>query len=208
MKASYLFLPRVPVRPQTPGCSKMLDNQNTIRRLPAGAHLTPKLLGRENVVLSGWVGLGRPRNTVGNLIGVLLPGDAIGAVLEGQLCSAVALTPVSVTLDEDGAEGMREMRHLIRQCVRTCHLSAPDRIEDFFLETYDRLEAEGLASDCTFDLPISQAVLGNILGISAAHVNRVIKQLQAASRIRLLGRAVTLLDPSSFGASAQQDSAV
>ena len=165
-----------------------------IRHFPAGAHLEMKILSREDVLLSGWAGLGRPRSSSDNLIGVLLPGDRLGPVLDGHLCRVVALTPVSLAPEADNGDWPRELRHLIRQCVRTCHLSAADRMEDFLLETYERLEAVELAYDGVFDLPLSQATLGNILGLSTGHVNRIIKQLEAEDRIQVTGRSVTLLD--------------
>jgi len=175
-----------------------LDGQNAIRKFPPGAYLTTKTLHHDDILLAGWVGLGRARGAASSLIGVLLPGDRIGAILDGRLCTATSLTPVSVAPDGATTDGMREIRHLIRQCVRTCHLGASDRIGDFFLETYQRLEAEGLASHWTFALPLSQATLGNVLGLSTAHVNRVIKQLQAERRIKIAGREITLLDAAGI----------
>jgi CRP-like cAMP-binding protein len=160
-----------------------------------GAHLTTTTLIRDDVVLNGWVGLGKLGSSGDSLIGVLLPGDRIGAVLDGRLCTGLALTPVSLTSEEDGAYAPLGVQHLVRQCFRTCHFGAADRVEDFFLETYERLEAVGLASNWTFDLPLPQATLGNILGLSTAHVNRVIKQLQSQSRIEIFGRSITLLEP-------------
>lgn len=180
-----------------------LDEQNTIQRFPAGAQLTTKTLSMlgNDILLSGWVGLGQPHWAENHLIGVLLPGDKVGAVLRSQLCSAVALTPVHLASEETDTDEMHEIQHLVRQCVRACHFSALDRIEDFFLESYQRLETVGLASDWTFEFPLPQATLGNILGLSTAHVNRAIKQLQAEARIQIIGRSVTLLKHSSIASA-------
>lgn len=168
-----------------------------IRHFPAGTPLKTDNLACADVLLSGWAGLGRSQFSADNLIGVLLPGDRFAPVLDGLLCHAVALTPVSVILEEDDTYRPKEFRHLIRQCVRTCHFSAADRVEDFLVETYERLEAVELADDGSFDLPLSQATLGNVLGLSAGHVNRVIKQLEAEERIHVAGRTVTLLSMRS-----------
>ena len=170
------------------------DGPEGIRHFPAGALLEMRVLSCEDVLLSGWAGLARPHSSADNLIGVLLPGDRIGPVLDGHLCCAVALTPVALAPDADNGDWPREFRHLIRQCIRTCHLSAADRMEDFLLETYERLEAVELAYDGIFDLPLSQATLGNVLGMSTGHVNRVIKQLEAEDRVQVAGRSVTLLN--------------
>lgn len=176
-----------------------------IRRYPADADLTARLIGCDDILLSGWIGLGKRNAAANNLIGVLLPGDRTATVLDGSLCSAVALTPVSLTSEEKNDDEPREFRHLVRQCVRTSHLNALDRIEDFFRETYERLAAMDMARDRTFDFPLSQATLGNILGLSTAHVNRVIKQLQAEGRVRIAGRTVTLPFLEATGFSVFQN---
>jgi len=170
------------------------DGPEGIRHFPAGALLEMRVLSCEDVLLSGWAGLSRPHPSNDNLIGVLLPGDRLGPVLDGHLCRLVALTPVSLAPDTDIDDWPRELRHLIRQCIRTCHFSAADRMEDFLQETYERLEAVELAYDGVFDLPLSQATLGNVLGLSTGHVNRVIKQLEAEDRIQVAGRSVTLMN--------------
>jgi len=180
------------------------DPPEAIRHFPAGAYLTTAILNCDDIVLSGWVGLGKPGFPGDSLIGVLLPGDRIGAILDGRLCSGVALTPVSLITEWDNTGEPLEFRHLVRQCIRTCHFGASERIEDFFRETYERLEAVELAWDWTFDFPLSQATLGNILGLSTAHVNRVIKQLQVEGRIQILGRTVTLVTPESVSLPSHQ----
>ena len=165
---------------------------SNIRHFPAGTVLNSDVLIYADVLLSGWAGMLGPHSATGNLIGVLLPGDRFAPVLDNLLCQAVALTPVSVILEEDNTNWPRELQHLIRQCVRTCHFSAAERVEDFFAETYERLSAVELADNGRFDLPLSQATLGNILGLSAGHVNRSIKQLEAEDRLHVAGRTVTL----------------
>jgi len=175
------------------------DEQTEVRTFQAGAQLTTRSLLLDDVLLSGWVGLGGPDCDDGGLIGILLPGDRIGTVLDNRLCSAIALTAIGVTSNDAPKEGMPEVQHLVRQCIRTCHFSALDRIEDFFRETYRRLEAVELASNGTFECPLPQATLGNLLGLSTAHVNRTIKQLQAQARIQIEGRVITLLRDAEIG---------
>jgi len=177
-----------------------------VRTFAAGVQLTTKTLLPDDVLLSGWLGLGRPDCKGQNLIGVLLPGDRIGTVLDIRLCSVVTLTSVSVISGESSEEGIDQGHHLVRQCVRTCHFSALDRIEDFFLETYRRLEAVGLASNWTFGCPLSQAVLGNLLGLSTAHVNRTLKQLQIEGRVLIDGQGITLLRDIDASLSATNTS--
>src|SRR5690349_15717396 len=81
-----------------------------IRHFPMGERLTAENLNHGDLVLSGWIGLGKPDLLTDSLIGVLLPGDRLGAVLDGSCCG-VALTPVSLTSDEDDACAPVELRH-------------------------------------------------------------------------------------------------
>lgn len=50
-------------------------------------------------------------------------------------------------------------------------------------ELYRRLEVVGLAADFAFDLPLSQAVLADVLGLSTVHVNRLIAELRGMSAL-------------------------
>jgi len=85
------------------------DGPEGIRHFPAGALLEMRVLSCEDVLLSGWAGLARPHSSADNLIGVLLPGDRIGPVLDGHLCCAVALTPVALAPDADNGDWPREL---------------------------------------------------------------------------------------------------
>jgi CRP-like cAMP-binding protein len=61
-------------------------------------------------------------------------------------------------------------------------------------ELYLRLEVVGQARDHAFDLPLSQAILGDALGLSTVHVNRLIGELRGQGAISWTGARVTLLD--------------
>jgi CRP-like cAMP-binding protein len=56
--------------------------------------------------------------------------------------------------------------------------SATARMAHLFIELYRRLEAVGRTKDGGFEFPITQAVLGDCLGLSAVHVNRVLQDLR------------------------------
>ena len=55
-----------------------------------------------------------------------------------------------------------------------------------------RLRAVGLASDDGYDLPLTQAELADAMGISAVHVNRVIRRLRSEGLVRIENRHVTI----------------
>ena len=60
-------------------------------------------------------------------------------------------------------------------------------------EMYLRLEVVGQAADHVFDLPLSQAVLGDALGLSTVHVNRLIGELRGEGVITWVGARITVL---------------
>jgi DNA-binding GntR family transcriptional regulator len=52
----------------------------------------------------------------------------------------------------------------------------------------------GLAEDHECELPMTQAELGDAMGISTVHVNRTLMELRAAGLITLTGARLTVLD--------------
>ncbi len=56
------------------------------------------------------------------------------------------------------------------------------------------MRAVGLAEEHTCDLPITQAEIGDALGLSTVHVNRVLQELRGAGLIRLEGGTLTVLN--------------
>jgi CRP-like cAMP-binding protein len=57
-----------------------------------------------------------------------------------------------------------------------------------------RMRAMGLAEDHQCELPMTQAELGDAMGISTVPVNRTLMELRAAGLIRLTGARLTVLD--------------
>lgn len=61
-------------------------------------------------------------------------------------------------------------------------------------ELYLRLQAVGQTGDLTFDLPLTQAVLGDALGLSTVHVSRLISELRGEGVINWSGGQIDILD--------------
>ena len=70
-------------------------------------------------------------------------------------------------------------------------LSAYERIAHLFCELYLRLEAVGLASEHRCPWPLTQVDLGDAMGLSNMHVNRVLRDMRGKSVITL--RSSTLV---------------
>ncbi|MFN3878613.1 MAG: Crp/Fnr family transcriptional regulator [Brevundimonas sp.] len=61
-------------------------------------------------------------------------------------------------------------------------------------ELYLRLQAVGQAGEMTFDLPLTQATLGDALGLSTVHVSRLISELRGEGVIHWSGGRIDILD--------------
>ena len=82
-------------------------------------------------------------------------------------------------------------------------LSARERIAHLLSELAVRLNAAGMADNGSFDLPISQAELGDATGLSHVHVNRSLQTLRKDELITWNGNKLTINDWKRLIAFAQ-----
>jgi CRP-like cAMP-binding protein len=89
---------------------------------------------------------------------------------------------------------------------RVINLGARDalqRMAHFLCEIHHRLRTVGLVSlDGHFELPMTQAELGEALGLSTIHVNRTIQQLRKSKQIVFAKGQARILDLAGPGAVA------
>lgn len=150
----------------------------------------------------------------------LLPGDLCGVeitVLKRIDHSITALTPVTVSVVDSHAlmrltRERTELAHafwhaaLVDQGVLrswVANLGRRDayaRVAYQACELHARLESRGLADGLAVDLPLTQAQLGDALGLTPVHVNRVLRRLRDDGLMELQGRTLTLLDPERLKA--------
>jgi CRP-like cAMP-binding protein len=91
---------------------------------------------------------------------------------------------------------------LMDRLTSIARTSAAQRLAAFLLNVYERLTVVGL-KEPTFDLPLSQDELADVLGITPVHANRTLFLLQDAGLIHRKGKCISLLSiPGlrSFGA--------
>ena len=122
----------------------------------------------------------------------------------------------TITPCEVGFMHHEDLRDLVRRCPRIGDLfwrdtlidaaifrewmvglgrrEAYGRIAHLFCEMMVKLRAVGLADGVTCDLPITQTELGDALGLSTVHVNRVLQELRGDGLITLQGGTLTVLD--------------
>ncbi len=80
-----------------------------------------------------------------------------------------------------------------------------ERTAHFFLELRDRLQLVGLTSDTEYECPLSQYVIADALGMSAIHVNRVLRQLRELELLTFHERYVTIHDVAGLAELAGYD---
>jgi CRP-like cAMP-binding protein len=83
--------------------------------------------------------------------------------------------------------------------------TALQQLAHLICELHARLAAIGLAGDGPFSLPATQADLGDALGLSTVHVNRVLQQLRAERLVSWQGHTVEILDPERLRELASFD---
>ncbi|WP_218963877.1 helix-turn-helix domain-containing protein, partial [Nostoc linckia] len=72
-------------------------------------------------------------------------------------------------------------------------------------ELYARHEAVGLLQNASFEFDITQAELGDALGLSTVHVNRTVRELRARGLIGQNGSTIQVLDPEGLQAECDFD---
>jgi CRP-like cAMP-binding protein len=148
------------------------------------------------------------------ILDFILPGQVFGlqaCLFETSLYSIATITDVSLSMIPlDMIERMAERRpHLVKALFRsaTCeaailgeHLidasrrSARERIGHLLLELFLRLKAAGLVEGMSFQMPLTQELISDAVGLTTVHVNRTLRSLRDARLIAIEGSNVTILD--------------
>jgi CRP-like cAMP-binding protein len=137
--------------------------------------------------------------------------DLHGFLLKQLDHNVGAMTPVRVaTVPHDALRGITETHpHLGRMLWFSTLLdaaihrekilsigrrSALARIAHIFCELLVRLRMVGLASDTGYSLPLTQADLADVTGLTSVHVNRMLKKLRDDNLLTFRGGNVTIGD--------------
>lgn len=144
----------------------------------------------------------------------VLPGDIVGiegCILRTADHSVTALTDLTVSpfpfarIEELIHEQPRLVTALVwygarQRAVFAEHLmslgrrSAQERLAHLLVEAWRRLDIRGLTDDVSFRMPVTQAVLADVMGLSVVHVNRSLGQLSSDGLVRKERETVTILD--------------
>ncbi|WP_082765627.1 MULTISPECIES: Crp/Fnr family transcriptional regulator [unclassified Phenylobacterium] len=83
--------------------------------------------------------------------------------------------------------------------------SALERAAHLICELFTRLDVVGAAPDGLFSLPLTQAELGDALGVSQVHANRVVGELRSRGFVTWRDETVRILDWPGLQALAEFD---
>jgi CRP-like cAMP-binding protein len=154
------------------------------------------------------------RNGRRQIINFVLPGDVVGLPgsflqragysvvaltdVKLQVCSAMAYCDLCYKRPQFGLvlswlalqEAITCGEHVINNGRRT----PLERLAHFLLELHSRLAMVGHAAQLCFELPFSQEVMSDALGLSVPHLNRTLSKLRGDGLIAVRGRQVELTD--------------
>ena len=77
--------------------------------------------------------------------------------------------------------------------------SSVERVAHLMCGLYLRARNIGLVTSREFDLPISQIILADALGMTPVHINRVLKELRLSGAMLLKRGSLTVHDPQKIG---------
>jgi CRP-like cAMP-binding protein len=157
------------------------------------------------------------------ILNVILPGDVIGlpvSFFDRSIYSVVAISDLTynmcsldsyVQLCYDQPQfglalswlAAHEAAIYAEHIVDLGRRTPVERLAHFLLEIHARLQAVGLAKKTSFNLPFSQEVMADVLGLSVPHLNRVMQKLRAEQLINTQSRRVELADMTSLQTLSQ-----
>lgn len=171
------------------------------------------------IIVDGWICLykllpdGRRQN-----IKFALPGDLVGfAVDSGEEIDYFAITITPVTLDVVRAQDVAErfvrepqlMRRIARymlreqmsardQLISIARMSALERVAYLLYDTVKRALKRPPRAGDQMALPLTQEMIGDAVGLTAVHVNRMVSRLRREGVLSLHGGHLTLHRPEQL----------
>jgi CRP-like cAMP-binding protein len=157
------------------------------------------------------------------IVNFVLPGDVVGlpgSFLDRAAASVVALTEMRLQVCSLEAfvglcyrrpkfglvltwlaaqEAATYAEHIIDVGRRT----PIERLAHLLLETHARLASVGNAGEFAFNLPFTQEMMSDALGLSVPHLNRMLTKLRADGMIAVNERRVEFIDPKALQQLAQ-----
>lgn len=182
-------------------------------------------LNRPKFLVSGWVGLVRQLDDGRRqIVDLHIAGDPVAFDFRlgaRAKASYVCLTPVRYmeageligkALEHPdefpslvaGLHAIEDEAHarLFANVVRAGQMFAQERIAHLALDLYRRHDRIGLCLAHSFPMPLSQEILGDVLGLSTVHVNRTLQQMRRESSLKATPGRWQLSDMESLTETA------
>lgn len=179
------------------------------------------------LIVSGWAARVRLlADGRRQFLSFLLPGDLIGLCRQPEplaVSTVLALTEVTLCpapppgasrqLDQVYALSQAlDEGYLLEHIARLGRLNAYERIVSLLLELQERLSLSGIGSEDGFEMPLTQEILADALGLTPVHVNRTLQQARRAGDLDWRRGRVLLRDPAvladAIGRSPMRVSAI
>ena len=158
------------------------------------------------------------RNGKRQIVNLVLPGDVVGLPgsflkkarysvlaltdLKLQVCSVTDYVRLCYRRPQFGLMlswlAIQEAVTCAEHAINTGRRTPIERLAHFLLEMYSRLEMVGLAANLSFELPLSQEVMSDALGLSVPHLNRTLAKLRSDGSITLNNHRIDLTDPAAL----------
>ncbi len=147
------------------------------------------------------------------IVEIYLPGDMVGleaAVLGRPVDETVAVT--ALTVQAIDAQMLAELmaqppaaaailwlragqqRRVDRLAAALARRDAHERLALMLVDLYDRLCERGLVTGPSYPLPLTQQQIGDHLGLTLVHVNRVLRSLREKEIVSVDRHVVTIRD--------------
>jgi CRP-like cAMP-binding protein len=165
--------------------------------------------------LDGWLSRYRIlHNGSRQIIDFILPGEIFGlqaCLFKDSLYSVMTITQTSLSAIPRGMidsaferspklskalfwSAVCEAAILGEHLIDAARRSAYERVSHFLLELFVRLQRATRTQGMSFDMPLTQELIGDAIGLTTVHVNRTLRSLRDDKLIALDGKRVTILD--------------
>jgi CRP-like cAMP-binding protein len=163
------------------------------------------------------------RNGKRQIVNFVLPGDVVGlpgSFLDRAVNSVVAITDMTLQICSLEAFvglcyrrpkfglllswlAVQEAANYAERIIDVGRRTPVERLAHLLLEIHCRLAMVGRAEESAFDLPFTQELMSDALGLSVPHLNRMLSQLRAEGAISMSGRRVEFVDLKAVQRLAQ-----
>lgn len=152
------------------------------------------------------------------ILAFLMPGDScdhhVGLLAEMDHGIQTISPALVATIDRPEMDRLMDEHPNIARAIYTAQLvdegtmrawitsmgrrSSIERVGHLMCELYLRARNIGLTDKPELDLPVSQLLLADALGMTPVHLNRVLKELRLAGAMTLQRGSLTIVDPNKL----------